>query len=443
MVDMKKWLVLILILFNTGFVMASKRWVAPIPRGMENADEWHTLLGELKNGKFYYGSLIAAQRILTYYTDLKSKELAYQTLIELIDLGYPYSLRLLFMPGDLEIAGKYPFDQSYNLYKATINLDKNMSKWANIYFSRVDKETFAKYIFYNAIEAINDKKIPEAEVLLKKALSQLKDPLDFSLAAKVARTLARLYYQVGQYAKALDIYQSYLLKLNPIQMTDWLEAAWALYKLDRYNESLGYLYNLGSRDAKSEELLEAFVIRGLIYRELCDTRGINELILAFEKDYGKVIEGIKLGEPLRVYPKLDLILTNEGAELHQHQRLIKELELELPRTKELEHFRMTRFLYESEIAHLRKLTTTKEDLAWQGAARQLVIMGESLKFLKFDVIREKFNPDKVFEKDDEDPKARVENISDNRFLLHWLQWKDFWRDERLTYRALLKNRCLK
>ena len=71
-----------------------------------------------------YGAEAGAERILEYFTDLKSKEFAYQNIVDFIDYGYPYNLRPAFMSGDLEVSGKENFNQSYNLYKASIECSK-------------------------------------------------------------------------------------------------------------------------------------------------------------------------------------------------------------------------------------------------------------------------------------------------------------------------------
>ncbi len=82
-----------------------------------------------------------------------------------------------------------------------------------------------------------------------------------------------------------------------------------------------------------------------------------------------------------------------------------------------------------------------EDAALETLANHLVILGESLRFLKFDVAREKFNPDRVFRPETKKSAILVEDVDEMQFRLHWTQMGDYWRDERLNYKGLVANVC--
>ncbi len=419
----------------------SKKWTGTVLKDFDDSDLWTELVAKMKDAKMNYGAVAGSQRMLDYFSDLKSKEFAYRSIVELIDFGYPYSLRNVFMSGDLELFGKESFNQSYNLYKASVDLDKNMPKWANNYFNRVDKENFPKYLFYQALNEFNKKNLDSSLIHLDKALNGLTDPAQLSLSKKVSRTMARIYYEQNRYKESFDIYENYLLKLNPIEPSDWVEAAWNLYRLGRFDEALGYLYNLEIPDPDQSVMMEKYIIRALIYREKCATAYTYRLGASFEKEFGPTIEKVKLGEGLSTLPLIKGIVDRNS----DYRRVVKTID-ELQREKKAisalpsKLRKVASYLYDTEIKQQEKSRQAYEDLALNEAARRLVIMGESLRFLQFDVIREKYNPDKVFV-----PPPPVENLvetlPDNKFLLHWLQWGDYWRDERVHYRGLLKSWC--
>lgn len=440
---MKKIFVLSLLLpLLVSFPSQGKKWTGTVIKEFDNAETWVELITQLKEHKMHYGAVAGSRRVLEYFADMKSKHDAFQSIVELIDFGYPFNLRPVFMAGDLELTEKDNFGQSYNLYKATLDLDKNMPKWANTYFSRVDLENFPKYLFYLALTEFNQKKLDEALVHLDKALVGLQDPAQISLTKKVSRTMARIYYEQTRYKEALDIYQNYLLKMNPLEPADWLEGAWSLYRLGRFEEALGYLYNLEQKELTQDAYLEKYIIRALIYREKCATDYTKSLWQAFEKDYADTISKIKLGESLKSLPQLQTIV-DRNSEYRRVMKTVQELQEEAKKTSKLPGhlMKVADYLYASEISNQLKNKDAHEDLALTNAARQLVIMGESLRFLQFDVVREQYNPDKVFAPPPPPPENLVENLPDNRFLLHWVQWGDFWRDEKTLYRGILKNRC--
>jgi len=424
----------------------AKKWTGVVVKEFDNSQLWIDLVTQLRDAKMSYGAVVGSERILDYFTDLKSKEFAYQSIVDLIDFGYPFNLRSVFMAGDLELTGKENFNQSYNLYKATVDLEKNMPKWANNYFSRVDMANFPKYLFYQAINEFNAKKLDESLVHLDKALTGLQDPSQLSLSKKVARTMARIYYEQTHYKEAFDIYQNYLLQLNPVEPLDWLEAAWSLYRLGRFEEALGYLYNLEIAESDvypGHDLnLEKYIIRALIYREKCATSYTSSLSDAFEKEFGPTIESIKLGAPLKSLPILNKII-DRNSDYRRAVKTISELQAENARVAKLpEKVRVVaEYLYSTAIKNLERTKAFAEDAALTDAARRLVVMGESLRFLQFDVVREQYNPDKVFAPPPPPIENLIENLPDNRFLLHWLQWGDYWRDEKTNYHGLLKNWC--
>ena len=420
------------------------KWTAQIPAGAEKPEEWARLLPELISHDMPYGAMASARNMLNFFSDLPSKELAYTAIIKFVDLGYPFSTRGDFIPGDLDPASKDGFAQSYLLYKGLVNHDKKMEKWADYYFGKLDKENFPKYLFFRATEAYAKGQPGEALALLKKALLNTNGPESFSLAKKEARTMARIYYELGQFDKSLEIYQTFLMKLNPLSPGDWVEASWNLYQLKRYPEALGILYNLESKSSGPSIPLEKYVLRGLIYREYCSVNATDQLIKSFNKEFGTTINGIKLGEPLASFPQLLKIELPEAQEYRQYTQILNQLDAEFKKIDTLpsKTRSLANYVYVSEMNMLKRGRQYYEDPAFVALARHLVILGESLRFLKFDVARERYNPDRVFAEilPETSPKL-VDSTDEMNFRLHWLEWGDHWRDERMLYQGLMKKKC--
>src|SRR5262249_4791115 len=157
-----------------------------------------------------------------------------------------------------------------------------------------------------------------------------------AMAKRTARTLARVYFDQGEHAKAWDIYANFLLKLNPAQPSDWVEAAWNLYRLKRPAEALGMLYNLESKAAASTFVnLEKYRLRALVYRSLCQPAAADSLIESFDKEFGKTLEGIKRGEPLSRLDQLVRIEVPENLEYRQLSLAIPYLNAELAQVGQL------------------------------------------------------------------------------------------------------------
>jgi hypothetical protein len=439
---MKRIFGISLLIFVCARPLPAEQWAGTIPAFAQDSKKWESLIKELNDQKLFYGALAASFRMLTFFSDLSSKELAYKTLISLVDQGYQFSTRAFFVAGDIEPPEHDEFTSSYFFYKGLIAKDHGMEKWAEHYFTNLDKENFPKYLFYSAIETYEKKDLAQTEKSLKKILAMDLGADQSVFAKKVARTLARLYFEQENYAKSFDIYQSFLLKVNPVNVSDWLEAAWNLYYLKHYNQSLGYLYNLESKSAGESINLEKYMLRGLIYQRACDTGRMEALLDTFGKDFGPAIYGIKSGESLSKLNQLKTIYFPDNGEYNQTLTSLRELRKESTALDRIPSRlgELAKYLYSSEIAHLNRKMTSYSEEALYRAASHLITVSESLRFLKFDVSRERFDPDAVFQAAEAD-KPKTEKTQEAGFEIRWIQMGDFWRDEREDYRGVLRNRC--
>jgi hypothetical protein len=169
-----------------------------------------------------------------------------------------------------------------------------------------------------------------------------------------------------------------------------------------------------------------------------------QLSLSFNAGYESVLSGIKDGTPLSQFEALHQLPIPENAAYVEAYEKLKGLRNESAKISQLspKSLRIAQYLYRTEIeaqeVHLRLYMNE----ALQRAAEKLFTISETLKFLSFDVAREKFNPNVVFEA----PTAQRAIFSE-RSLLHpvrqlaWKQFDDYWRDERASYIVEIKNRC--
>lgn len=427
-----------------GRELNPQQWLLRLPEVAKNKQQWQVLISELMENQMDYGAVLAANRMLVFFEDIESKEFAYKTIIEQADLAWPYSVRYLFIPGDIAPTSADSFARTYNLYKALLNETAGMKQWAKSYFSRIDKEKLPKYRFYVAVQNYKDGDHEKAIQSLRDILSAEKESGQEYFLMKVARTLARIYYEKERYKESLEIYESFLLKLNPINPTDWLEASWNLYRLKRYSRALGYIYNMESAWTGGPLNIEKFVLRAAVYRDNCESERMAQLSLSFNSGYEAVLSGIKDGTPLSQYDALHQLPIPENAAYVETYEKLKNLQSESKKVGQLtpKSQRLAQYLYKTEIeaqeVHLRLYMND----ALQRAAERLFTISETLKFLSFDVAREKFNPNAVFE-----TSTAQRAIFSERSLLHpvrqlaWKQFDDYWRDERVSYIVEIKNRC--
>ena len=434
-------------LMSSVNLSATSRWSGDIPEKWKDSPKWEAFLNTLMKEKKYYTAMVAAKRMLILFDELKIKELAYKTIIKITDEGYPFQLRKVYIYGDIEPKVGYEFINNYNFYKAYVNEKKGLNKWAEHYFSKVDKDSFHKYLFYKAIKLYENNKLYDALQILKRILKLNLDSSHAAFVKKTSRTMARIYFELEEYETALDIYTNFLLKTNPIKSTDWLEAAWTYYHLKYYNKALGMLYNLESKTFGEVIHLEKFILRALIYRKLCQTDLMEGLLKSFTLKFGYIIDGVKTGKLISSFKGLEILSSEQNKEFFKYNFLKKKLtdEYKEVRMKNKEEnlsidMELYKYLFSTEKSILEKNSKMFEEKTKHQTVKYLVLLYENLRFLKYDVVLEKFNPNTIFM---EREKLNLDSTSEKEglFSFYWPQKGNFWADERLQYKTWLKNLC--
>ncbi|MBF0442128.1 MAG: hypothetical protein HQK54_09500, partial [Oligoflexales bacterium] len=292
------------LLFPHFVARGENQWAGVVAPIAQNEKQWVVLIENLTKNGMYYGALAAAEQMLAFFDNVETKENAYKTIVKVIDQGYPFSTSRSFVAGDIEPQTRTDFADSYYLYKAIINKDNNFKKWSDSHFEKINRDSSYKFRFYKAIEAYRASDFNTAERYMREILKS-DVTLDNSMLPfirKVARTLARVLFEQKQYEKSLEIYETFLLKLNPVTRTDWLEAAWNYYYLERYQKALGILYNMEADYPRQRINFETYIIRALVYKKLCSLEHIGDLVADFKREYGQTIDAILNGKSLNDLP---------------------------------------------------------------------------------------------------------------------------------------------
>jgi hypothetical protein len=207
------------------------------------------------------------------------------------------------------------------------------------------------------------------------------------------------------------------------------------------------LYNLESSTFGEVIHLEKFVLRALIYRRLCQTDLMEGLLDSFIKKFGYIINGVKSGKSISSFKGLDILSSEQNKEYFKYKYISKKLEEESKLINNMHserklkiNIKLYNYLSSTEKNILEQNAQMFEDKSKYQAVKYLVLLYENLRFLKYDVVLEKFNPNTIFmkaEKMNLDSTSKEERI----FSFYWPQKGAYWADERLYYKTWLKNLC--
>lgn len=449
---MLQWLPKFLIFFlliglqNKSYSQDKLKWEGQLPSIASSQEKWIKFSQYLFEQKLYFGALAASYRMLLFFDDVETSKFAYKNIVSLIDLGYPNNLNHFFIIGNIEVDEKDDFSQSYNFYKAIINKMKGMDKWSGDFFDKVDKEKFLKYRFYQAVNLYFEKKYDESVKILDEILKSDLPLKDFTFVKKVVRMLARIYFEQQKYEKSLELYDNFLLKVNPLNPGDWIEKSWNLFYLKRYDDAIGILYNLDSYSMRNYKGFEKYIIRASVYLNMCSTENVKKLIADFNNDFKNPIQGIINGKELAKYPELIKVAESSDPKykevMDSFNRINSEYKSHAKKFPS-EFKEIAQYLYSTENKTLKQFSGFYKERALSKAAEDLTMLSESLRFLEFGTEREKYNPAVVFiprEDKDEDLVKQID-LENRGFVFNWMQIGSFWRDERNKYKATVVDRC--
>jgi len=202
--------------------------------------------------------------------------------------SYPYTIYPPDMADEISFyVGQYHYYEG-NLDKALESLERVSQNTPNIYpralflkgaiFVRKDEDQMAVKAFEEAYEYIraNRKSI--------QGVTALED--------MVKMALARAYYGVRDYTKAIEYYDR-VSEESGLWLDSLFEKAWAYYKLGKYDRALGSLHTVSSPYFEEEFYPEAFILKAVIFYRNCYYDEALATVDPFYSEYYAVLKELE------------------------------------------------------------------------------------------------------------------------------------------------------
>ncbi len=417
------------------------KWETRLNLSIYNKEVLAQLMDQL-DPKYPVLALSVAQQALMMVEDSDLSKHAYEQVIRLVDKGVPFSLMDMFNIGNLRLNDYDYNSQSYNFFKGILAKNKKMNEWSEGFLKLIDKTNFGRYQYYEALGLINEKKFDEAKEKLRNLLKVDYDKDHFAFAKKIARTLAQLHFTLKEYDAAKEIYQDFLLKVNPVRYADWIELAWVQFYQNDFSGSLGSLVNIKS-SGNTGVSFEPYIIKASIYKQLCDDKSVKKLSEEFNSQYKGLIDRVTLGADIENDQQLEEILAHVNEDFFIITFMRKHLTEEIKRfesDRSMSNTKLVMGFYEAEINRLERMRTYYYQQAKSSALSKIIEISESLRFLAFYAAREKFNTKYVFKV----KRKKLDFFTYNQFKDQFVLWRHnglFFNDERLNYKVELFDQC--
>ncbi len=237
-----------------------------------------------------------------------------------------YSLELLeevtrTLPFDREkIIFQALSDQSYgfvdqhlsnfiNYHQGVFDWQHGFIEWGNIHFNTIKPGTyyFYRYRYHQARYHVYKGEIQTAIKVLASLLTQPMN--DSSLRDDVRQTLARLYYETGEFAVADRLYREIETPIID-QARHLLERAWVHYRMGRPETAMGYLYAFRAPAYKSFFTPEYYILKSFIYKSVCHYEKALQVIQEFDRHYGTALTAIHTRARINNNPTLLSVIIN-------------------------------------------------------------------------------------------------------------------------------------
>ncbi len=343
--------------------------------------------------------------------------------------------------------GRFPLDLDsfVSFTKGLEDLRDHHIDWAERHFARIDDDTplRAESSYALGVQRLRRGDVPEAVHLLKAAL--VHPDADRKLRNEARLALARILYDGGQFEGALDLYGK--IEVEPlaiVEPTVHLEKAWTHYRLGDLKAAMGSLHALDAPAYRTFHAPETFLLRALIFKDLCQYIPAKRAIRTFHLRFGETLENIHARTELAQDPILRAAALERG-------RLQRTAAFRQAIDEEAQH--VAELAGDGELgAHLTELYRLKAkqidrqmnallDEQSKEVAEELIDFEEQMQLLDYELGLAIYQRVRLPAEGRENahPEVPASEARNSHFRFD----DEYWNDELDEYRFVLLDRCVR
>jgi len=366
--------------------------------------------------------------------------------IERISREHPFDQELILkdLIGDTTFGFLRPDLREFvEYYQGLLDYRSGFVRWGRIHFGSLSK---GSYYYYKAryVQAVYELVKYNLDESLKIFHEILASDIDQADVVNNARqSVARILFEQKKFAGAYQMYESVNAPVEK-QASVFMEEAWTLYYMNDYQRAMGLLYALEAPAFYSYFNPEKYLLKALIYKNLCHYNVAKDAVAEFFGRYGEAIRAIydrvdlekdeilleaALQEPTLVdLSRLKRLLDTEIGELVSYESAWGDNGL-------LDH--LTR-IYELKLQSVDRRIRQRLDASIRLVAEKLLGHEEQMNLLQYEIglsiyKRIKGVPTKK--------EARQEKIPFSDARIYFEFDGEFWNDELHDFRFFITDRC--
>lgn len=395
-----------------------------------------------KMNKNYYASLLALKNLIL---NKQGTGIAIRALFELEGIAE-------VTEPDEDLMAELVYEQDYenlpvelndfiNYWTAYFNTKNDFTTWADKDKAKISESSFwaQKLTYVKALEAL---KKNDLEQSLKIFTELANGEKTFSkIKTEASHQMARLIFERADYESSYELFKK--VELNPREQGQLLlERAWSKYYQKDYSKALGLLTALEAPLFDPSRSAEAYILKMLIYKELCYYESAFDVLKEFNGRFQKSIESIKRRRDLkRDQALVNLAILDYGIlnQVSYLNRLKEEsFALDLLGLDRTAYFINLNKKYNLKIKYLDASLDFSMILQLRKVANELLDWNEQISFLDYqtriDSLRIQRPMAEVNYKPEEIPHMSFEKV-------YWIFKGEFWLDELEDLQVLVQSKC--
>ncbi len=321
----------------------------------------------------------------------------------------------------------------------------NAVDWGERHFRVVDKHSpfFLEAAYVRAVTVVRDRRDGDAAHAMQAIVDS---PIDAPEVKNRARlSLARLLFESGRYAEAIDMYDSVAqTDLSYEQAQILTEKAWSSYYQKNYSKALGMLHALGAPSYDQFFFPETFLLRALIYKDLCHYLAAKNVVRGFRLKYGRTLTALKQRLPMEHVDRIRSAAVRSGS-LARRTHLLQNLRGQSAHVGDMGGWHSSGLQDHLALTYRRAMTA--HDRRWHahfaevadGIARDLLDTAEQVNILDYEISLDIYKP----LSDRQTLKEQVESLPlPSRYLNDYYEFDgEYWNEELTDYRFYISSRC--
>lgn len=319
-------------------------------------------------------------------------------------------------------------------------------KWGGIHFDRLPKDSVfrLKSDYVIAVHNLKQNKDAAAVEMLRSIANS--SVADVETKNQAHLSLARLLFDLSKFAEAQDEYDKVAqTRLSFEQARLLLEKAWVAYNLLEHRKAMGYLRALEAPSYQRFFLPDAYVLRALIFKDLCHYISAKRVIRSFRSAYGKTLERMRNRQPLETIRRVLDGATQDGTvarrtafivTLEQERRRLREFAWEWSDSGLIKHLQ---HLYDNELREQGRQWRIDFDESSTRVARELLDTEQQLNLLDYEVgldIFKRLKAELALRSKEESLLIPYDSAN-----VYYDFDGEFWNDELHSYTYYITSRC--